>query len=146
MDFNESIEKTISQINNVMSANCIIGEAIETETKVLIPISKTALAFAVGVGSSEDNDEKAGAGGGASIDPIAFVVIHKDVEGPGGVEILPVVGKNALDDVIYNVGKTVGDKLASVKSSKCCKGKSSDDDEDDVDVDIDDVKTKIKEE
>ncbi len=148
MDFDKSIENTLSQIQKVMSADCIIGEPIETKNKVIIPISKTALGFGVGVGqkldqSDKESNELAGAGGGGSIEPIAFVVIYDDIPGPDGIEILPVVGSNPLEDILSGVGKVLQSGILSSKSSSS-KTSSNEDAENNSNSSIDNIKTKIK--
>ena len=138
MDFDKSIENTLSQIQKVMSANCIVGEPIYTKNKILIPVSKTTLAFGVGVGNNnEENTDMGGAGGGACIDPTSFIVIHEDIKGSEGIQIVPIIGKNPVEDLIYNLGKIVDEKVGSSKKSS----NTQDDNKDN----IDNIKAQIKE-
>lgn len=140
MDFDKSIENTLSQIQKVMSANCIVGEPIYTKNKILIPVSKTTLAFGVGVGNNnEENADMGGAGGGACIDPTSFIVIHEDIKGPEGIQIVPIIGKNPLEDLIYNVGKIMHEKVDTSKKSSNIQDTQDDEDN------IDNIKAQIKE-
>lgn len=145
MDFDKSIENTLEQIQKVMSTNCIIGSPIKTNNKILIPISKTTLAFGVGVGNNQKEDtDMGGAGGGASIDPVAFIVIHDDIKGSEGVQIIPVIGKNPAEDIIYNIGKVVNDKLGTTGNTSTRQDVTIETDDEDED-NVDEIKTKIKE-
>ncbi|WP_455646181.1 GerW family sporulation protein [Methanosphaera sp.] len=116
MDLDSSLDKTLTQIQNVMSANSIIGDPITTKDKTIIPISKVALGFGIGLGKNEGKSETemGGAGGGGSIDPVAFVIIHHNIPGPDGVEVLPVEGTDTpIEDLLVGVGKVIFDILGN---------------------------------
>lgn len=139
MDFDTSIEKTLSQIQNVMSTNSIVGRPVAVKDKVIIPISKTALGFGVGVGNNTGNSstELGGAGGGGSIDPVALLVVYADIPGPQGVELVPIDKSNTpIEDLLSSVGKMAFDFLgnSNVEPAKDVTSESS----------IDKIKTKIK--
>lgn len=139
MDFDTSIEKTLSQIQNVMSTNSIVGRPVAVKDKVIIPISKTALGFGVGVGNNTGNSstELGGAGGGGSIDPVALLVVYADIPGPQGVELVPIDKSNTpIEDLLSSVGKMAFDLLgnSNVEPAKDVSSESS----------IDKIKTKIK--
>ncbi|RAP49790.1 MAG: hypothetical protein BZ136_02785 [Methanosphaera sp. rholeuAM74] len=139
MTLDSSIETTLSEISKVMSANSIIGHAISTKDKTIIPISKMAVGFGVGTASNTGSNETkiGGAGGGGSIDPIAFVIIYNDISGPEGVEILPVSAETPLENLLSTAGKTIFDFISGSISpdEKSSSGVSSN---------IDNIKTKIK--
>ena len=92
MHLDDSIEKTLNEIQKVMSTNSIVGTPITTKDKTIIPISKTALGFGVGVGNNagKNETELGGAGGGGSIDPVALLIVYTDIPGPNGVELVPI--------------------------------------------------------
>ena len=120
MSLEDTIETTLSQIQKVMGANSIVGDAITTKDKVIIPISKVALGFGVGTADNRSSSETnlGGAGGGGSIDPVAFLVVTDDVEGPSGVQLVPVTQGTSLDDMLAGAGKILFDIIGSTTSSK----------------------------
>ncbi|MBO7719627.1 MAG: hypothetical protein J6S29_05705 [Methanosphaera sp.] len=144
MSLEDTIETTLSQIQKVMGANSIVGTAITTKDKVIIPISKVALGFGVGTIDNQSDSETniGGAGGGGSIDPVAFLVVTNDVEGPAGVQLVPLDSANPLDDVLAGVGKVLFDFIGSGMSSnnKASKANTSKTKAGSVD----NIKTKIK--
>lgn len=110
MDFDNSIEKTLNEIQKVMNTNSIIGKPIVTKDKTIIPISKTALGFGVGVANKDSNNhtDLGGAGGGGSIDPVALLIIYNNIPGPDGVELVPMDQQDTpLEDLLNGVGKTL---------------------------------------
>lgn len=138
MDLDNSIEKTLSQIQKLMNTNSIVGNPISTKDRVIIPISKAALGFGVGVGnkSGKDNDSNVGgAGGGGSIDPVALVIIYNDIPGPDGVELLPLNNMDTpLEDLLTGVGKALYDFFGNKSSEKSSVDTGN----------IEKIKTKIK--
>ncbi|WP_069592947.1 GerW family sporulation protein [Methanosphaera sp. WGK6] len=142
MDLDSSLDKTLTQIQNVMNANSIIGDPITTKDKTIIPISKVALGFGIGLGKNEGKTETemGGAGGGGSIDPVAFVVIHHNIPGPNGVEILPIEGTGTpLGDLLVDVGKVIFDLIGNQGM-----GMSGEEVPEENTNSIDKIKTKVK--
>jgi len=83
----ETIKATVDELLKVLSAKNIMGEPIETEDKIIIPITKMGMGFGTTVGSKE-GDKKApagGAGGGAGVLPVAVVIVFKGIPGSEGV-------------------------------------------------------------
>ena len=104
----------MNSIKDMVDVNTIIGEPIETSNNiVIIPISKVSFGFAAGGsefnGETIDEYKKAekeeqiqyklpfggGAGAGASINPIAFLVIQSD-----GVKLMPVNHSSSMDKLL----------------------------------------------
>jgi len=88
MDIQDPIKTTVEEIRKVLNIENVIGEVIETEDKVMIPITKFGMAFGAGMGegkgpTGQGGGAGAGAGGGAGIEPVAMVVVFKGVSGPG---------------------------------------------------------------
>ena len=139
MDFDNSIEKTLNEIQKVMSANSIVGNPIKANDKVIIPISKSALGFGVGVGNNAGNSstEFGGAGGGGSIDPVALVIVYTNIPGPQGVEVLPI---DKSDTTINDLLSTVGNFVPSFMDNSNLQPAS----DDQTESNIDKIKTKIK--
>lgn len=108
----------IESIRSMIDVNTIIGEPIEiSEDITIIPISKVG--FGLAAGGSEFKDETlqgyvkkqnceeeiqyklpfgGGAGVGASVSPIAFLVVQDN-----SVRLIPVEYKNSLDKLLEYV-------------------------------------------
>ena len=105
---------TMSSIQDMVDVNTIIGEPIESiDGMTIIPISKVSFGFAAGgsefttetmEGYSKKDEEElvqyrlpfgGGAGAGASIKPVAFLVIQN-----GNVRLLPMEHASSIDRLI----------------------------------------------
>ena len=105
---------------------------IKMQKQIPEPTAISKVSFGFGAGGSEfgtrtgvSPDTNAnfggGSGGGATIDPVAFMVV-----GQGQIKLLPM-DKNTspIEDVIDKV-PTLLDKLADLCKKKCCKKKKDD--------------------
>lgn len=88
------METTLENIKASIDANTIIGDAIHTETTVVIPISKVTVGFGIGGGEyskgytetktakeekvreQPDTNFAGGSAGAISVQPVAFVVVE----------------------------------------------------------------------
>jgi uncharacterized spore protein YtfJ len=139
MHLDDSIEKTLNEIQKVMSTNSIVGTPITTKDKTIIPISKTALGFGVGVGNNagKNETELGGAGGGGSIDPVALLIVYTDIPGPNGVELVPIDKEGtSIEDVISSITKIASGFLQNSNVEPATEVSSE--------GSIDKIKTKIK--
>jgi uncharacterized spore protein YtfJ len=105
MDIQDPIKTTVDELLKVLNIENVIGEVIETEDKVLIPVTKMGMAFGAGMGegngpASQGAGKGAGAGGAAGIEPIAMIAVFKGVSGPEGVKLIPLTRPNPLAEVL----------------------------------------------
>jgi sporulation protein YtfJ len=86
------METTFETIKGSIDANTIIGDPIQTDTTVIVPISKVTIGFGIGGGEyskgydenklkeniegKEDTNFAGGSAGAISIQPVAFVVVE----------------------------------------------------------------------
>lgn len=105
------IATSLSEIKNVVEANTIIGEPINTpQGTTIIPVSKVSIGFASGGidfdgKRNEENPKKkplsfsGGGGTGVSVTPVAFIVVDAD----GKVNMLSVENPPQAPDYIGSV-------------------------------------------
>ncbi len=77
MALEEVLRTVLDEFKTIASADTIIGKPIEAGNSTIIPVSKVSIGFAGGGGSSANKERGGGTGtgGGASIEPVAFIVI-----------------------------------------------------------------------
>jgi len=97
----DPINSTLEGLLKVLSMDNVIGEPIESDGRTLIPITRIGMGF--GAGTGQDSPVKGyqglGAGGGAAVEPIAFVVINKNVEGPEQIEVISLKSQEPLSEI-----------------------------------------------
>lgn len=110
MDIEDPIKTTVEEIRKVLNIDNVIGEVIEADDKILIPVTRMGMGFGAGMaeGKGMMNNENqsgggAGAGGAAGIEPIAMIVVFKDVSGPEGVKVL-TLSSNPFAQALGEIG------------------------------------------
>ncbi len=109
MDIEDPIKTTVEEIRKVLNIENVIGEVIEADDKVLIPVTRMGMGFGAGMGegkgmmSSDASGTGAGAGGAAGIEPIAMIVVFKNISGPEGVKVL-TLSSNPLAQALGELG------------------------------------------
>jgi uncharacterized spore protein YtfJ len=117
----DAIRATVDELLKAISAKNIIGDPIETEDKIIIPVTKMGMGFGTGInhGTSETkNGEIAGgAGGGVGVFPVAVVVIFKGITGPDGIRMIPLTTPGPLAESMVHIANAVMDRLSNKKQS-----------------------------
>ena len=131
----------MDSIRDMIDVNTIIGDAIEANNVVIIPISKVAFGFAAGgsefkteVVDEYEKEEKGeekikyrlpfggGSGAGVSIAPIGFLTVDTENKCP---RFVPVEHKCSIDKLI----DYVPDLFEKVEKMMCKKGKQNNNEE-----------------
>ena len=120
------LDNTIAKIRQMVDANSVVGEPIQTENGVtIIPISK--ISIGLGGGGSDfvskhpnkgDNPFGGGVGAGVKITPVAFLIIRDD-----NVRMVPVATPaNTTADRLVEMLPDTLDKIAAFVDSHTNKG------------------------
>ncbi len=112
----EPIKTTVDELLKVLATENVIGETIETEDKILIPVTKFGMAFGAGSGEgkgpgNQGGGKGSGAGGGAGIEPIAMVVVFKGVKGSDGVRIMHLTPPSTIGQAVSEAVPAVIDLM-----------------------------------
>jgi uncharacterized spore protein YtfJ len=115
----DAIRTTVDELLKALSANNIIGEPIETEDKILIPITKMGMGFGTGRNQGTEERDKGeisgAAGGGVGVFPVAVVVIFKGIKGSEGVKVMPLTAPSPLAESMVHVANTLMERLTNRK-------------------------------
>lgn len=125
------METTLETIKGSIDANTIIGDPIQTESTVVVPISKVTIGFGIGGGEysrgydnnsidrsndreirKDDRNDSNFAGGSAgaiSVSPVAFVVVEN-----GETRLMSLDSSINLVDNILTVTPRVIEKIQSL--------------------------------
>jgi uncharacterized spore protein YtfJ len=126
MDINDPIKTTVEEIRKVLNIENVIGEVIESEDKVLIPVTRMGMAFGAGLGEGKAPNVPGGSGGGAGIEPVAVVVVFKGKAGPEGVKVMSLKSADPLSRAIGEAGSAIVNVMS--EAGKMGKGKKEKDD------------------
>ena len=129
LNIGDPIKTTVEEIRKVLNIENVIGETIETDEFLLIPVTRMGMGFGAGMGEGKGSADMgsgtgAGAGGAAGIEPIAMVVVHKGVKGPEGVKVMSLKNPDHLSRAISEIGNAAveimgqGSKMMKEKGQK----------------------------
>ena len=122
------IKTTVEELRKLIHISNYIGEPIESEDKILIPVSKAAVGF--GIGEQKAGQEITATGAGVSVEPVTMVVVSKGNSGADGIRTINLSKGNSTNKTLNELGLILTDILKDVIPSK---GK------DDEYINVDDV-------
>jgi uncharacterized spore protein YtfJ len=108
------IERVMGELHRIVQTETVVGDPVQAGELTIIPVSKISFGFAAGGG--QENKGQSGTGGGASVEPIAFLVI----DGSGKVQIMTLNDKEVgwgqlaelVPDAFGKIKDFVGKKTA----------------------------------
>ena len=104
----ENIKITVEELRKLISVDNVVGKAIETEDKLLIPVMRMGVGF--GVGENILGEDKGGAAGaGAGVAPISMVVVPKKGSDSEGVRVLNLSKGNQTNKAISDLSLLISD-------------------------------------
>lgn len=111
------VKTMLNELKSTLKSETIIGDPIRVDDVTIIPVTKISFGFgAGGEGIERKTSFGGGSGGGASVEPVAFIVISK-----GDVKILPLKKGGAawerlLDPEFYQkIKKTLNNIMGDEK-------------------------------
>ena len=127
MGMDDPIKTTVEELRKVLNIENVIGETIETDGKLIIPVTKMGMGFGAGMGESKGSKDSGGegaaSGGAAKIEPIAMLIIFKGVEGPEGVKLLSLRAPDTISQVVSEMGTTAVELMSQGTKMMKQKGK-----------------------
>jgi uncharacterized spore protein YtfJ len=133
LNIGDPIKTTVEEIRKVLNVDNVVGETIESDDKLLIPVTKMGMGFGAGMGEGKAQNDMAGsgagAGGAAGIEPVAVIVVYKNIKGPEGVKIMSLKAPDPLSRALGEIGNAAveimehGSKMMSCQGDKNKKAK-----------------------
>ena len=109
MSSEQMMQETAARLKEFLMAQNVVGETIDLGDKVVIPVARFGFGFGAGGGE--------GAGGAGGIEPVALIIIHKDVKGPEGVQVMSLSKQNPIAQVISALSETLGPQVIQAMKS-----------------------------
>lgn len=110
------IERVLGELHRIVQTETVVGQPVQAGNLTIIPVSK--ISFGFGAGGGQEGKGQSGTGGGASVEPIAFLIIDAD----GKVQIMTLNDKevgwgqlvglvpDAVDKIKNFIGKKQGEE------------------------------------
>src|SRR5512136_1643980 len=81
------LKETAQELERIIASKNVIGTPVDIGDKTVIPLSRFGFGFGAG-GAHMNKAGGEGGGAGGGIEPIALIVVHKDISGPEGIKVL----------------------------------------------------------
>ena len=113
----ENIKTTVEELQKLINVDNVIGEPIETEDKILIPVVKMGFGFGGGqnILGKEGGDA---AGAGAGVEPVSMVLIPKKGNDAEGVRVLDLSKGGEANKALSDLGLIVSDLVKKYMGSQ----------------------------
>ncbi len=110
------LQETASRLKEFLMAGNVMGESIDIGDKIVIPVARFGFGFGAAEGSGK-NGAGEGAGAGGGVEPVALIILHKDVKGPEGVQVMSISKQNPVAQVISALSETLAPQvIQAIKS------------------------------
>lgn len=123
MDISNVVKAIMEQIKETVRSETVVGEPVQAEESVIIPVSRVSFGFGVGGANREEAGKSAatGTGCGATIEPVAFVVVSK-----GKAQLLPLKSREATLTRIIDLVPALFDVVKEMRTKEEVKEKGED--------------------
>ena len=113
---NAPIKETVEELRKLIHISNYVGEPIESEDKILIPVTKAAVGF--GIGEHKAEQSIAATGAGVSVEPVTMVVVSKGNKGVEGIRTINLTKGDKANKTLNELGLILTDVLKDVLPSK----------------------------
>ena len=104
------IRELSAELKEFLSAQNVMGQPVDLGEKVAIPVARFGFGFGAGSGQGKDGGGD-GAGAGGGIEPVALIILHKDVRGPEGVQVMSLKKDSAVAQVIAALSESLAPQI-----------------------------------
>ena len=116
------LKTTTDELDRLLSPEHVMGNAVDLGDKVVIPVAEFGFGFGAGSGSGKDGAGGSGSGGGGGISPVALVIVHKDVRGAEGIQVLSLRKDNPVAQVISALSESLAPQvIEAIRSMRARK-------------------------
>ena len=88
MSVEDLIKTVLTEFRQIVKTETVVGEPVVVGETVIVPVTKISFGFGAGGGKGGKQEGGSGTGGGASVEPVAFIVIRN-----GKAQLLPLEEK-----------------------------------------------------
>lgn len=110
MSNEQMLKETAAELKGFLSSKNVMGDPIDFGDKLVVPVARYGFAFGAGGNHTKDGGGQ-GAGGGGGIEPVALVILHKDLKGPEGVQVMSLKKDSQIAQVISALGESLAPQL-----------------------------------
>ncbi|MEN6609893.1 MAG: spore germination protein GerW family protein [Methanoregulaceae archaeon] len=110
MSNEEMLKETASELKGFLSTKNVMGDPVDFGDKLVVPVARYGFGFGAGGSHAKDGGGQ-GAGAGGGIEPVALVILHKDVKGAEGVQVMSLKKDSQIAQVISAISESLAPQL-----------------------------------
>jgi len=110
MSNEEMIKLTAEELKEFLTSKKVMGEPVDFGDKLVVPVARYGFGFGAGGNKTKEGGGQ-GAGAGGGIEPVALVILHKDVQGPEGVQVMSLKKDSHIAQVISALSESLAPQL-----------------------------------
>ena len=110
MSNEQMLKDTAEELREFLSSKNVMGDPVDFGDKLVIPVARYGFGFGAGGNQTKEGGGQ-GAGAGGGIEPIALVILHKDVKGPEGVQVMSLKKDSQIAQVISALSESLAPQL-----------------------------------
>lgn len=119
------LKSTVEEIRESLQPDNVMGKPVDFGDKLVIPVTRFGFGFGAGGGGGAEGGQ--GSGGGAGIEPVALIVIYKNIDGPPGVQVMSLRKESTLVQVVNALSDKVAPQIIeAIKDMQKKETKESD--------------------
>jgi len=105
----DMMKETASELERILASKNVMGAPVDIADRVVIPVARFGFGFGAGGGQGKmGGGEGGGAGGG--LDPVALIIVHKEMSGPEGIQVLSLK-RNAVAQIIESLSESLAPQV-----------------------------------
>jgi uncharacterized spore protein YtfJ len=121
------LKSTAEELRESLEAEHVMGKPVELGDKLVIPVTRFGFGFGAGGGCGDGKGSGQGSGGGAGIEPVALIILYKDVKGPEGIQVMSLRKESTLVQVINALSDKVAPQIiGAIKEMNTKKDRPAD--------------------
>lgn len=113
----KNIKTSVEELRKLIKVENLIGEPIETEDKIMIPVMRMGVGFGAGE-KILGNEGSEAVGAGAGVEPISMVLIPKKGNDADGVRVLDLSKGSETNKALSDLGLIISDLIKDYMGSQ----------------------------
>jgi len=102
------VKSMADELRESLRPDNVMGKPVDLGDKIVIPVTRFGFGFGAGGDKAEQGQ---GGGGGGGTEPVALIILFKDIRGPTGIQVMSLRKESSLVQVVNALSDKVAPKI-----------------------------------